>query len=119
MVVTLGGPIRRSKRRRGHLINALQSADAVVGAKCSKPTVSWTFWLGALTLGLLHELVGQVNLSPKRAAVPWPCPKMRTSIYFPDWLLEWRKRAESGPSHLSVGRVFPLRALAPCCQECS
>jgi putative transposase len=70
------------------MINALLSADAdaVVGAEWGKPTPGRT----AQRNGYRHR-----DLDTRIGTVDVAVPKLRAGTYFPDWLLERRKRAES------------------------
>ncbi|TYL51730.1 IS256 family transposase [Nocardioides sp. BGMRC 2183] len=70
------------------MINALLSADAdaVVGAEYGRPTP------GRLTQrnGYRHR-----DLDTRVGTIDVAIPKLRKGIYFPEWLLERRKRAET------------------------
>jgi len=70
------------------MINALLSADAdaVVGAEWGQPSPGRT----AQRNGYRHR-----DLDTRVGTVDVAIPKLRTGSYFPDWLLERRKRAES------------------------
>ena len=70
------------------MINALLSADAdaVVGAEYGRPSTSRT----AQRNGYRHR-----DLDTRVGTVDVAIPKLRTGSYFPEWLLERRKRAES------------------------
>jgi len=70
------------------VINALLSADAdaVVGAEWGQPSPART----AQRNGYRHR-----NLDTRVGTIDVAVPKLRTGSYFPDWLLERRKRAES------------------------
>lgn len=70
------------------IINALLSADAdaVVGAEYGRPTPGRT----AQRNGYRHR-----DLDTRVGAVDVAIPKLRKGSYFPEWLLERRKRAES------------------------
>ena len=70
------------------MINALLSADAdaVVGAEWGKPSPDRL----AQRHGYRHR-----DLDTRVGTVDVAVPKLRTGTYFPDWLLERRKRAES------------------------
>lgn len=70
------------------MINALLSADAdqVVGAEWGQPTPGRT----AQRNGYRHR-----DLDTRAGTVDVAIPKLRSGTYFPDWLLERRKRAES------------------------
>ena len=70
------------------MINALLSADAdqVVGAEWGQPTLGRT----AQRNGYRHR-----DLDTRAGTVDVAIPKLRSGTYFPDWLLERRKRAES------------------------
>ena len=70
------------------MINALLSADAdqVVGAEWGQPTSGRT----AQRNGYRHR-----DLDTRAGTVDVAIPKLRSGTYFPDWLLERRKRAES------------------------
>ncbi|UTT61272.1 IS256 family transposase [Cellulosimicrobium cellulans] len=70
------------------VINALLSADAdaVVGAEWGQRSASRT----AQRNGYRHR-----DLDTRLGTLDVAVPKLRTGTYFPDWLLERRKRAES------------------------
>ena len=70
------------------MINTLLSADAdaVVGAEWGQPSSSRT----AQRNGYRHR-----DLDTRVGTVDVAIPKLRAGSYFPDWLLERRKRAES------------------------
>jgi len=70
------------------MINALLSADAdaVAGAEWGKPSPDRV----AQRNGYRHR-----DLDTRIGTVDVAVPKLRTGTYFPDWLLERRKRAES------------------------
>ena len=70
------------------LINALLSADAdqVVGAEWGQPAPGRT----AQRNGYRHR-----DLDTRVGTVDVAIPKLRSGTYFPDWLLERRKRAET------------------------
>ncbi|VEH42551.1 Transposase and inactivated derivatives [Kocuria rosea] len=70
------------------VINALLSADAeaVVGAEWGKPTPTRS----AQRNGYRHR-----DLDTRIGTIDVAVPKLRTGTYFPEWLLERRKRAES------------------------
>lgn len=70
------------------MINTLlcADADAVVGAEWGKPSRDRT----AQRNGYRHR-----DLDTRVGTVDVAIPKLRTGTYFPDWLLERRKRAES------------------------
>ena len=70
------------------MINALLSADAdaVVGAEWGKPSPDRT----AQRNGYRHR-----DLDTRVGTIDVQVPKLRTGTYFPDWLLERRKRAEA------------------------
>ena len=70
------------------MINALLSADAdaVVGAELGKPSPDRTTQRNGYRHRDLDIRVGTVDIA---------VPKLRTGTYFPEWLLEGRKRAES------------------------
>ena len=70
------------------MINALLSADAdaVVGAEYGRPAPGRT----AQRNGYRHR-----DLDTRAGTVDVAIPKLRTGSYFPEWLLERRKRAES------------------------
>ncbi|ACS30539.1 Transposase and inactivated derivatives [Micrococcus luteus NCTC 2665] len=70
------------------MINTLLSADAdaVVGAEWGKPSSSRT----ARRNGYRHR-----DLDTRVGTLDVAIPKLRSGTYFPDWLLERRKRAES------------------------
>ena len=71
-----------------NVINALLSADAdaVVGAEWGRPTAGRT----AQRNGYRHR-----DLDTRVGTLDVAIPKLRTGTYFPEWLLERRKRAES------------------------
>ena len=68
------------------MINTLLSADAdaVVGAEWGKPSSSRT----AQRNGYRHR-----DLDTRVGTLDVAIPKLRSGTYFPDWLLERRKRA--------------------------
>ena len=70
------------------MINALLSADAdaVVGAEYGRPTPGRTSQRNGYRTRPLDTRVGTVDVA---------VPKLRKGTYFPEWLLERRKRAES------------------------
>ena len=70
------------------MINALLSADAdaVVGAEWGQPSPDRT----AQRNGYRHR-----DLDTRVGTIDVAIPKLRTGTYFPDWLLERRKRAET------------------------
>jgi transposase-like protein len=70
------------------IINALLSADAdaVVGAEWGRPAPGRT----AQRNGYRHR-----DLDTRVGTVDVAIPKLRSGTYFPEWLLERRKRAES------------------------
>jgi putative transposase len=70
------------------VINALLSADAdaVVGAEWGQRSASRT----AQRNGYRHR-----DLDTRAGTIDVAIPKLRSGTYFPDWLLERRKRAES------------------------
>ncbi|MEI4271081.1 IS256 family transposase [Klenkia sp. LSe6-5] len=70
------------------MINALLSADAdaVVGAEWGRPSPGRT----AQRNGYRHR-----DLDTRVGTIDVAVPKLRTGTYFPEWLLERRKRAES------------------------
>lgn len=70
------------------MINALLSADAdaVVGAEWGKPSPDRLTQRNGYRHRPLDTRVGTVDVA---------VPKLRSGTYFPDWLLERRKRAES------------------------
>ena len=70
------------------MINALLSADAdaVVGAEYGRPTPGRS----AQRNGYRHR-----DLDTRVGTVDVAVPKLRSGTYFPEWLLERRKRAES------------------------
>ena len=70
------------------IINALLSAgaDAVVGAEWGRPSASRTTQRNGYRHRDLDTRVGTLDVA---------IPKLRTGSYFPEWLLERRKRAES------------------------
>ncbi|XKH57556.1 IS256 family transposase [Citricoccus nitrophenolicus] len=70
------------------VINSLLSADAdaVVGAEWGKPTSTRTAQRNGYRHRELDTRVGTLDVA---------IPKLRSGTYFPEWLLERRKRAES------------------------
>ena len=70
------------------MINTLLSADAdaVVGAEWGKPATTRT----AQRNGYRHR-----DLDTRVGTLDVAIPKLRSGTYFPEWLLERRKRAES------------------------
>jgi len=70
------------------LINALLSADAdaVVGAEWGKPSPDRLAQRNGYRHRDIDTLVGTIDVA---------IPKLRQGTYFPDWLLERRKRAET------------------------
>ncbi len=70
------------------IINALLStdADAVIGAEWGRPSVSRTSQRNGYRHRDLDTRVGTLDVA---------IPKLRKGTYFPEWLLERRKRAES------------------------
>ncbi|MFZ0530148.1 MAG: transposase, partial [Propionicimonas sp.] len=68
------------------MINALLSAeaDAVCGAEWGRPTPDRTAQRNGYRHRELDTRVGTIDVE---------VPKLRTGTYFPDWLLERRKRA--------------------------
>lgn len=70
------------------VINSLLSADAdaVVGAQWGKPSAERTTQRNGYRHRDLDTRVGTVDVA---------VPKLRAGTYFPEWLLERRKRAES------------------------
>ena len=70
------------------MINALLSADAdaVVGAEWGRPTPGRTTQRNGYRHRPLDTRVGTIDVA---------VPKLRTGTYFPEWLLERRKRAEA------------------------
>ncbi|MEU3847258.1 transposase [Micrococcus terreus] len=70
------------------MINTLLSADAdaVIGAEWGKPSSSRT----AQRNGYRHR-----DLDTRVGTLDVAIPKLRSGTYFPDWLLERRKRTES------------------------
>ncbi len=70
------------------MINTLLSADAdaVIGAEWGKPSTARM----AQRNGYRHR-----DLDTRVGTVDVAIPKLRSGTYFPDWLLERRKRAES------------------------
>jgi putative transposase len=71
-----------------NVINALLSADAdaVVGAEWGRPSPDRTTQRNGYRHRRLDTRVGTIDLA---------VPKLRAGSYFPEWLLERRKRAES------------------------
>ena len=70
------------------VINSLLSADAdaVVGAEWGRPTAGRTAQRNGYRHRELDTRVGTLDVA---------IPKLRSGTYFPEWLLERRKRAES------------------------
>jgi len=70
------------------MINALLSADAdaVIGAEWGKPTPGRT----AQRNGYRHR-----DLDTRAGTIDVAIPKLRQGTYFPEWLMERRKRAET------------------------
>ena len=70
------------------MINALLSADAdaVIGAEWGLPSPDRT----AQRNGYRHR-----DLDTRAGTIDVAIPKLRSGTYFPEWLLERRKRAES------------------------
>ena len=70
------------------MINALLSADAdaVVGAEYGRPSPERTAQRNGYRHRPLDTRVGTIDVA---------IPKLRTGTYFPEWLLERRKRAET------------------------
>ncbi|MGN6413434.1 IS256 family transposase [Flexivirga sp.] len=70
------------------MINALLSADAdaVVGAEYGRPTPGRTAQRNGYRHRSLDTRVGTIDVA---------VPKLRTGTYFPEWLLERRKRTEA------------------------
>ncbi len=70
------------------MLNALLSADAdvVAGAEYGQPTPGRLAQRNGYRHRALDTRAGTIDLA---------IPKLRTGSYFPDWLLERRKRAES------------------------
>ncbi|GGB26252.1 transposase for insertion sequence element IS1081 [Flexivirga endophytica] len=70
------------------MINALLSADAdaVVGAEYGRPSPDRTAQRNGYRRRGLNTRVGTIDVA---------VPKLRTGSYFPEWLLERRKRTES------------------------
>ncbi|MBB2988130.1 transposase-like protein [Terracoccus luteus] len=70
------------------MINALLSADAdaVVGAEYGRPSSTRGAQRNGYRHRGLHTRVGTIELA---------VPKLRKGTYFPEWLLERRKRSES------------------------
>ena len=70
------------------MINALLSADAdaVVGAEYGRPSPDRSAQRNGYRHRVLDTRVGSIDVA---------VPKLRTGTYFPEWLLERRKRAES------------------------
>ncbi len=71
-----------------NVINSLLSADAdaVVGAEWGRPSTERTAQRNGYRHRPLDTRVGTIDVA---------VPKLRTGTYFPDWLLERRKRAEA------------------------
>jgi transposase-like protein len=69
------------------MINALLSADAdAVGAEWGRPSPDRT----AHRNGYRHR-----NLDTRAGTIDVAVPKLRQGTYFPEWLLERRKRSEA------------------------
>lgn len=70
------------------MLNALLSADAdaVVGAEYGQPTPGRVAQRNGYRYRALDTRTGMIELA---------IPKLRTGSYFPEWLLERRKRAET------------------------
>lgn len=70
------------------MVNSLLSADAdaVVGAEWGKPSPDRTAQRNGYRQRELDTRVGTIDVA---------IPKLRSGSYFPEWLLERRKRAES------------------------
>lgn len=70
------------------MLNALLSADAdaVIGAEWGQPSPTRTTHRNGYRHRDLDTRVGTLDIA---------VPKLRSSTYFPDWLMERRKRAES------------------------
>ena len=70
------------------MINALLSADAdaVIGAEYGKPSAERVTHRNGYRHRALDTRVGTIDVA---------VPKLRQGTYFPEWLLERRKRAES------------------------
>ena len=85
-------------------INALLSADAdaVVGAEWGKPSPDRTAQRNGYRRRDLDTRVGTIDVA---------IPKLRQGTYFPEWLLERRKRAETA-DHRRRG-LLPRRGLHP------
>ncbi len=85
------------------MINALLSADAdaVVGAEWGQPSPERT----AQRNGYRHR-----PLDTRAGTIDVAVPKLRTGTYFPEWLLERRKRAES--ALITVSRTATSQASA-------
>ena len=87
------------------MINTLlcADADAVVGAEWGKPSRDRT----AQRNGYRHR-----DLDTRVGTVDVAIPKLRSGTYFPEWLLERRKRAES--ALITDGRrLLPRRGQHP------
>ena len=76
------------RERLQTIINALLSADAdaVVGAEYGRPSPGHTAQRNGYRQRDLDTRVGTIQVA---------IPKLRTGTYFPEWLLQRRKRAES------------------------
>ena len=70
------------------MLNALLSADAdaVIGAEWGQPSPTRTTHRNGYRHRDLDTRVGTLDIA---------VPKLRSGTYFPDWLMERRKRAES------------------------
>lgn len=70
------------------MINTLHSAevDAICGAECGKPSVERVNSRNGYRTRKLDTRVGTVDVA---------IPKLRSGTYFPEWLLERRKRSEA------------------------
>ena len=73
------------------LINALLSADAdqVCGAEWGQPSADRLAQRNGYRHRPLDTRVGTIDVA---------VPKLRSGTYFPEWLLERRKRADTAPS---------------------
>ena len=90
------------------MINALLSADAdaVVGAEYGRPTPGRV----AQRNGYRHR-----DLDTRVGTIDVAIPKLRKGSYFPEWLLERRKRAETALiTVVSTIRIAPSRPACTC-----
>lgn len=86
------------------MINALLSehADAVVGAEWGMASPDRLAQRNGYRHRELDTRVGTIDVA---------IPKLRSGTYFPDWLLERRKRAESAMITVVADCCYPSRCL--------